>query len=106
MEEFKNPEIPSYKLYMIDKVARMRAVEGRFGVDHSEILNFEFELANKNRSDHMNQLVYKAKYTDSEYDLPASDAAGDKENYQNLTSTALFQRLTKKEIEDQERRYQ
>lgn len=44
---------------MIDKVVRMRGQKGRFGVDHSEILNFEFELANKTRSDHMNRLVYK-----------------------------------------------
>jgi hypothetical protein len=70
MEEFKNPELPNHKIYMIDKVARMRAKEGRFGVDHSEILNFEFELANKNRSDHMNQLVYKTQYSDTDYDLP------------------------------------
>lgn len=95
MEEFKNPEISSHKLYMIDKVARVRAKEGRFGVDHSEILNFEFELANKNRSDHMNQLVYKdTRYTDSEYDLPAGGVIGDKENYQHLSSNALFHRLT------------
>lgn len=44
---------------MIDKVVRMRGQKGRFGVDHSEILNYEFEVANKNRSDHMNRLVYK-----------------------------------------------
>lgn len=44
---------------MIDKVVRMRGSKGRFGVDHSEILNYEFEVANKIRSDHMNRLVYK-----------------------------------------------
>ena len=88
MEEFKNPELQSHKLYMIDKVARIRAKEGRFGVDHSEILNFEFELANKNRSDHMNQLVYKTKYTETDYDLPSPQ--GDKENHQHLSATALF----------------
>jgi hypothetical protein len=37
----------------------MRALQGRYGVDHSEILNWEFEQANKPRSDHMNLLVYK-----------------------------------------------
>jgi len=46
---------------MIDKVVRMRGLQGRFGVDHSEILNYEFEIANKNRTDHMNRLVYKAE---------------------------------------------
>jgi hypothetical protein len=37
----------------------MRVLQGRFGVDHSEILNYEYELANKERNDHMNTLVYK-----------------------------------------------
>jgi hypothetical protein len=37
----------------------MRGKEGRFGVDHSEILNYELELANKARDEHMNLLVYK-----------------------------------------------
>lgn len=47
------------RLYLIDKVVRMRGKEGRFGVDHSEILNYELELANKARDEHMNLLVYK-----------------------------------------------
>ena len=47
---------------MIDKVARIRAQRGRFGVDHSEILNYEFEVANKHRSDYMNRLVYKSEH--------------------------------------------
>ena len=59
MEEFQRPDIPLEKMYMIDKVVRMRGSKGRFGVDHSEILNYEFEVANKMRSDHMNRLVYK-----------------------------------------------
>lgn len=37
----------------------MRGKMGRFGVDHSEILNYELELANKARDEHMNLLVYK-----------------------------------------------
>jgi hypothetical protein len=45
---------------MIDKVVRLRGKEGRFGLDHSEIMNFEFEMANKTREDHMNFLVYKS----------------------------------------------
>ena len=46
---------------MIDKVVRERGKNGRFGVDHSEILNYELELANKQRDEHMNNLVYKSK---------------------------------------------
>ena len=46
-------------MYLIDKVVRMRGKDGRFGVDHSEILNYELELANKQRDQHMNHLVYK-----------------------------------------------
>ena len=54
-------------MYLIDKVVRMRGKEGRFGVDHSEILNYELELANKARDEHMNYLVYKdpAPYAES-----------------------------------------
>jgi len=55
----------------------MRGKEGRFGVDHSEILNFEFELANKDRSDHMNRLAsYKSSFTNR----VSSGEFGDKEN--------------------------
>lgn len=96
MEEFHNPDLTSDKLYMIDKVVRMRGLKGRFGVDHSEILNFEFEVANKDRLDHMNKLVYKDVYN------PSLDTAnnyftqydeGDKENGQ-ISSTLLFHRLS------------
>lgn len=68
---------------MIDKVARQRAKQGRFGVDHSEILNFEFELANKTRSDHMNFLVYKDKYQSMAFSelQELTSVAGNKENY-------------------------
>ena len=51
-------------MYLIDKVVRQRGKQGRFGVDHSEILNYELELVNKQRDDHMNYLVYK---TDNPY---------------------------------------
>lgn len=60
MQEYERPVISEDKLYLIDKVVRMRGKNGRFGVDHSEILNYELELANKFRDEHMNQLVYKA----------------------------------------------
>ena len=74
---------------MIDKVVRMRGKQGRFGVDHSEILNFEFEQANKERSDHINRLVYKSYTTD--FDKENSDDGA-------FSSSLLFQRLTEKEI--------
>lgn len=54
MQEYERPVISEDKLYLIDKVVRMRGKNGRFGVDHSEILNYELELANKFRDEHMN----------------------------------------------------
>jgi len=59
MEQYSNPNLTEDKLYLIDKVVRMRGKDGRFGVDHSEILNYELELANKQRDMHMNHLVYQ-----------------------------------------------
>ena len=47
MEEYENPNITEDQLYLIDKVVRQRAKDGRFGVDHSEILIYELEQANK-----------------------------------------------------------
>lgn len=58
MNMYKNPNITEDQLYLVDKVVRQRGTKGRFGVDHSEILNYELELANKARDKHMNQLVY------------------------------------------------
>lgn len=43
VEEYQNPNITEDKLYVIDKAVRLRALQGRYGVDHSEVLNFEFE---------------------------------------------------------------
>jgi hypothetical protein len=65
-------------------------------VDHSEVLNFEFEQATKARQDHMNLLVYKD---------PNRDAA---ESYNTGSliksrSNALFERLTEKEIDEMRR---
>jgi hypothetical protein len=59
IDEYKSPSVPKERLYVIEKVARIRAQQGRYGVDHSEVLNYEFEMANKERQDHMNTLVYK-----------------------------------------------
>ncbi|CDW89305.1 UNKNOWN [Stylonychia lemnae] len=101
MEEFQQPELPDEKIYMIDKVVRMRGKQGRFGVDHSEILNFEFEMANKYRSDHMNRLVYKSENYPTLQNDPfyTGEAGVDKEN-RGLSSMILFQRLSKKELDD------
>jgi hypothetical protein len=40
-------------------VVRARGKAGRFGVDHSELLNYELDETNKDRDHHMNWLVYK-----------------------------------------------
>ena len=58
---------------MIDKVVRLRGKKGRFGLDHSEIMNYEFEMANKAREDHMNFLVYKNN-------IPLASEVQNKEN--------------------------
>ena len=81
---------------MIDKAVRLRALQGRYGVDHSEVLNFEFEQAIKARQDHMNMLVYKDPNRD----------ASDNYNTGSLLksrSNALFERLTEKEIAEMNR---
>ncbi len=69
----------------------MRALKGRYGVDHSEILNYEFEQANKERTDHLNTLVYKHTIED--------ESQFDKENQKPYShSNAIFERLTDKEL--------
>ncbi|MFO0004811.1 MAG: hypothetical protein ACK559_27140, partial [bacterium] len=50
--QYVRGEVPSDRLYMIDKVVRMRGLHGRFGIDHSELLNFEIEQTNKDRDEH------------------------------------------------------
>lgn len=42
-DSYARAELPEHKLYMIDKVVRMRCQHGRFGIDHSELLNYELE---------------------------------------------------------------
>lgn len=59
-EQYARSQIPDARLYMIDKVVRMRGQHGRFGIDHSELLNYELEQTNKTRDEYMNLLVYKA----------------------------------------------
>jgi hypothetical protein len=49
LHQYKWGEIPADRLYMIDKVVRMRGLHGRFGIDHSEVLNYEIEQTNKRR---------------------------------------------------------
>ena len=58
-EQYARSQIPEARLYMIDKVVRMRGQHGRFGIDHSELINYELEQTNKQRDDYMNKLVYK-----------------------------------------------
>lgn len=74
----------------------MRGLQGRYGVDHSEILNYEFEQANKARSDHINMLVYKNPVGQRE--------EGNKiPQLHKMKANAIFERLTEKEIEEMKR---
>jgi len=86
---------------MIDKVVRLRGLQGRFGLDHSEIMNYEFEQANKQREEHMNYLVYKSQM--SEGRCSRSHIEGEEWNKENkqgkLTSTVLFKRLSEKDLQ-------
>lgn len=68
--QYARGEVPSDRLYMIDKVVRMRGLHGRFGIDHSELLNFEIDQTNKGRDEHMNWLVYK---DDAQVHAPSCD---------------------------------
>jgi len=77
---------------MIDKIVRMRSQYGRFGIDHSELLNYELELTNKPRDDHMNWLVKQR--------MPFRPGATDMETNSNSAQPAnmnvsqiLFDRL-------------
>ena len=93
-ESYSRSEIPDYKLYMIDKVVGMRCQHGRFGIDHSELLNYELEQTNKPRDDHMNWLVYK---TEDVSPLKAHLAQYDSDA--NKVSEILFDRLKAKDEE-------
>ena len=98
MQEYERPVISEDKLYLIDKVVRLRGKNGRFGVDHSEILNYELELANKFRDEHMNQLVYKVRDPYGESPT-AREQKGDffkPPDGQMETSQVLFKRLANK----------
>jgi hypothetical protein len=85
-------------MYLIDKVVRMRGSNGRFGVDHSEILNYELELANRARDDHMNHLVYRSKnpYTEQEINYGPDQRTDMLLPHDLSTSQILFKRLSKK----------
>jgi hypothetical protein len=95
MEQYETPALTEDKLYLIDKVVRMRGKQGRFGVDHSEILNYELELANRDRDEHMNHLVYKTKnpYAQPDFDAHSSFTPP---GGQLDTSQILFKRLSNK----------
>lgn len=95
IEEYRKPSVPKEKLYVIDKVVRMRALQGRYGVDHSEVLNYEFEIANKDRADHMNTLVYRGN---ASVMSSAQETIG-RHSMHRTQSNAIFERLTEKEIE-------
>lgn len=93
-EQYARSQIPDARLYMIDKVVRMRGQHGRFGIDHSELINYELEQTNKPRDDYMNLLVYKGE--------AGSTAARDFSNIAHADSTVsqvLYNRLTVRDEE-------
>jgi len=59
IKHLKPGQVPADRLYFIDKVVRQRGLLGRFGLDHSESLNYEIYAVNKPRDDHFNKLVCK-----------------------------------------------
>ena len=86
---------------MIDKVVRMRSQYGRFGIDHSELLNYELELTNKPRDDHMNWLVQKREPFRAGTSDVSTDPDSDKKPQMNV-SQILFNRLN---VKDEEKEY-
>jgi len=96
-DQYMRQEIPEHRLYMIDKVVRMRSQYGRFGMDHSELLNYELELTNKPRDDHMNWLVYKRGMFSGSSE--ASTAPDSEAKPSATVSKILFDRLNCKEEE-------
>jgi hypothetical protein len=96
MDLYNNPLVTEDKMYLIDKVVRMRGQNGRFGVDHSEILNYELELANKARDEHMNHLVYKGEDGENEATGKGESTEVIKYPGEMSTSEVLFKRLSKK----------
>ena len=86
---------------MIDKVVRMRGQHGRFGIDHSELLNYELEQTNKPRDNHMNWLVAGYTSDNMQTHLPSKTGPlGFDEDGNVQVSQLLYNRLT---VKDEER---
>lgn len=64
-------ELPEETLYIIDKIVRLRARTGRFGFDHSEVINCESEDINLKHSQHVKALHNGECFVD----LPKRSAA-------------------------------
>ena len=95
-EQYARAEIPEHRLYMIEKVVRMRGQHGRFGIDHSELLNYELEQTNKVRDDHMNWLVYK---NENQTKTVRVNSKGEIQPSEPKVSEVLFKRLKVNEEE-------
>jgi len=98
-EQYTRSAIPESRLYMIDKVVRMRGQHGRFGIDHSELLNYELEQTNKPRDEHMNWLVGGYSEANMGKTRPNETTVHDQTAGANV-SEVLFGRL---KVEDEER---
>ena len=80
------------RIYMIDKVVRMRGKNGRMGVDRSELLNYEVEQQQKPREDHMEWMV-NWKLQKALTNKSAAFSAVNSGNINEQVSEILFQRL-------------
>ena len=104
-EQYARSQIPEARHAIIDKVVRMRGQHGRFGIDHSELINYELEQTNKTRDDYMNLLVYKSEaQTTNARDFTEVTPAGapiskvlfnrlktsDDERYSNYSQASLY----------------
>ena len=57
-EQLQNVRVSESTIYAIDKAVRERVAQGKYGADNSHVVCYETELANKPRTDRLNQLVY------------------------------------------------
>ena len=72
MDASRKPKLSPTKEYLIDKVVRVRGLQGRYGIDHSEQLALDQELVNKQKDDYLHQLVYKERKYDEKENEPMS----------------------------------
>lgn len=90
-EQYHRAQLAQEQMYVIDKIVRMRGLQGRFGADHSEILNIEVELANKSKDDHLHKLVYSSDPYDEKENMQLSKILFKRLDYQNKEEIPFYQ---------------